>query len=276
MVLTLPVVDVLRKAYPASRISFLARTYTRDLLVDQEGIASVICYDDERLRAFGRMLSELRQLRFDLAVVAYPRFRIALLLWLAGVTIRLGTGYRWYSILFNKRVYEHRKTAEKHELDYNLSLLRHLGMEVPPSIRPALSISGRCVEAAEMERQRLQLSEDKPVVILHPGSGGSARDWSPENFCTLAARLSGIGFQVVVTGARGEESLVGRVTNGLDNVKTSVGRLGLKELAAFIKKVALFISNSTGPLHIAAAVGTPVIGFYPPIIACSPGRWGPV
>jgi heptosyltransferase III len=277
VVLTLPVVDVLRRAYPDSTISFLARAYTKDILVGQEGIDAILSYDEPKAKSFFQMLSKLRNAKFDLAVVAFPRFRIALLLWLAGVKTRVGTGYRWYSILFSKRVFEHRKTAEKHEFEYDLSLLRHLGLVVPTSIRPNITIPKRAVEIAEEERRRLRLSDQESFVIIHPGSGGSARDWSPSNFSALATELRGAGLQVVVTGAQGEERLVDRVLSGTHGtVKSSVGRLGLKELAAFIRSADLFVSNSTGPLHIAAAVGTPVIGFYPPIRACSPERWGPV
>ncbi len=223
------------------------------------------------------MLSELRHTEFDLAIVAFPRFRIALLLWLARVTTRVGSGYRWYSFLFNKRVYEHRKTASRHEYEYNLSLLRELGCDVDSDITPYMSTDSEALRAAQDERRRLRLSSKDIVAILHPGSGGSARNWSAMNFGLLALRLTKLGWKVVVTGARGEGSLVREVLNYSGaTAASSVGLLSLKELPAFIKSADLFVSNSTGPLHIAAAVGTPVIGFYPPIVACSPQRWGPV
>ncbi len=278
VVLTLPVVDVLRKSFPVSNISFLARSYTEEILVGQEGIDEILIYDhDGKPKPFFSMLSELRRAQFDLAVVCFPRFRIALLLRLAGVRDRVGTGYRWYSFLFNKKVYEHRKTAEKHELEYNLSLLKRLGIDVSAGGKLKITIPEHATRVADGERKRLELSTDDSVAILHPGSGGSARDWSPANFSSLAIELTKSGHRVIVTGAQGEEKLVADVIAGANgNVKSSVGRLGLKELAAFIKSADLFVSNSTGPLHIAAAVGTPVIGFYPPIRACSPERWGPV
>ena len=278
VVLTLPLIRVLRKNFSTARISFLARTYTEDIVQGQPGLNEVISYDHEGVRkSFLVMLSELRHSGFDLAIVAFPRFRIALLLWLARVPMRVGSGYRWYSILFNKRVYEHRKTAMRHEFEYNLSLLRELGCDIDPDITPKMSIDSGVLRSAEDERRRLQLSDKDIVAILHPGSGGSARDWSAVNFGLLAIRLTKLGWKVVVTGARGEESLVREVLSQSGAwITSSVGILSLKEMAAFIQSADLFVSNSTGPLHIAAAVGTPVIGFYPPIVACSPQRWGPV
>ncbi|HEY4613373.1 MAG TPA: glycosyltransferase family 9 protein, partial [Bacteroidota bacterium] len=131
-------------------------------------------------------------------------------------------------------------------------------------------------EAAERIRRELRLTEQDTIVVLHPGSGGSARDWSPQNFSLLARLLTQRGYRVVVTGGPGEEQLAQSVMSSAgEGVHALVNRLSLLELAAFFKNVTLVIANSTGPLHIAAAVGTPVIGFYPPIRACSPERWGP-
>jgi heptosyltransferase-3 len=125
--------------------------------------------------------------------------------------------------------------------------------------------------------KRVGMAAGDKLVILHPGSGGSARDWSAQNFGDLATALKDDGCSVVVTGSASEKSLVEEVvrrSNG--TAAASAGRLSLKELAAFIGLAKLFVSNSTGPLHIAAAVGTPVIAFYPPIQECSPRRWGPL
>jgi heptosyltransferase-3 len=278
VVLTLPMIRVLRKNFPLAQISFFARSYTNEIVEGQPGLVRVILYDEEGAqKRFLPMLFELRRADFDLALVAFPRFRIALLLWLSGIKTRVGSGYRWYSLLFNKRVFEHRKTAERHEFEYNLTLLRELGCEVDPEIVPNLAIKQEALTIASEERKRLGVSSKDVLVILHPGSGGSARDWSPDNFASLAFKFANLGWKVVVTGAKGEEKLVRRVVDGSGTmIGSSVGVLSLKGLAAFISFADLLVANSTGPLHIAAAVGTPVIGFYPPIIACSPQRWGPI
>ncbi len=278
VVLTLPLVQVLRRAYPDARISFLVRSYTKDIVAGQPGLNNVLLYDEDgKAKGFFGILFELRRSHFDLAFVAFPRFRIALLLILAGVPTRVGTGYRWYSCLFNKRLFEHRKTSVKHEYEYNLSLAKKIGCSVDEGDLPRLTVGAASKTAAAEELRRLGLSKKDRIAILHPGSGGSARDWRPENFGRLAQRLTDLGWRIVVTGAAGEERLVENVVRGSGRaIATSVGRLSLSAVAAFISTAKLFASNSTGPLHIASAVGTPVIGFYPPILACSPDRWGPV
>jgi ADP-heptose:LPS heptosyltransferase len=83
-------------------------------------------------------------------------------------------------------------------------------------------------------------------------------------------------FKIILTGGKGEETLVEHINNNINGFSISlVNCLNLRELACLIKTAKLFISNSTGPIHIAAAVGTFVVGFYAPITACSERRWGP-
>ncbi|HEX9828686.1 MAG TPA: glycosyltransferase family 9 protein [Bacteroidota bacterium] len=277
VLLSLPMVHVLRANFPEARISFLLRNYTRELVEGQQGLDATLSIDSAQgPKSFLTMLSVIWAHNFDLVVLAYPTFRLALLMFLARISTRVGTGYRWYSFLFTRKVYEHRKTAEKHELEYNLSLLEAVGCSFERYPKPVLTLSREHQEAAEKILQELRLAEAERVVVLHPGSGGSARDWSLENFGKLAYELRARGYSVVVTGGPGEERLVQTVLKlAGDGVHALVNRLSLLELAALLRHVGLFISNSTGPLHIAAAVGTPVIGFYPPILACSPQRWGP-
>lgn len=277
VVLSLPMVTVLRRNFPSARIDMLLRSYTKELAEGYPGLNRTLTYDDDgKPRPFFEVLKELRSAPYDLAVVAFPRVRIALLLFLAGIRVRVGTGYRWYSFLFNHRVYEHRKTAEKHELEYNLSLLRSVGCEYESSPEFSLAIPSNAVEKSREVKRELGILDSDELAVLHPGSGGSARDWSPVNFAKLASGLSKRGMKVVVTGGPGEERLVDKVVEGAGNeVSPLVNRFTLIELAAFVKDADLFVSNSTGPLHIAVAVGTPVIGFFPPIRACSRERWGP-
>ncbi|MEK6649949.1 MAG: glycosyltransferase family 9 protein, partial [Bacteroidota bacterium] len=124
--------------------------------------------------------------------------------------------------------------------------------------------------------QDLGLGRASSFIILHPGSGGSSRDWPASRFADLAGALAGTA-TVVVTGGAPEAALIEQVVAGSGGrARACIGRFSLMEFAAFMSKAKLFISNSTGPLHIAAAVGTPVIGIYPPLATASVIRWGPL
>jgi heptosyltransferase-2 len=278
VVLTLPMISVLRSQIPSCRISMLVRSYTSKLIAGTSGLDQIILYDEAgQHKAFWKMLSELRAQRFDLVVVSHPTFRIALVLFLARIPVRVGSGYRWYSFFFSRKVFEHRKTAEKHEAEYNVSLLRSIGCETTDVPLVSLSIPDDAQMAAKAELRKLGIPDTEKFVALHPGSGGSARDWSPERFGDLARRLVDEGIRVVVTGDEKENALVETVVRRSQGAaKAIVGRFDLKELAAFLALSKAFVSNSTGPMHIAAAVGTPVIAMFPPIRECSPKRWGPL
>jgi ADP-heptose:LPS heptosyltransferase len=179
-------------------------------------------------------------------------------------------------LLFNRRAKDHRKTGLRHEAVFNARLLLPLGVTVPDAVRPRLEPTATHVEAAERVRREIGLRPDDRPAILHPGSGGSSRDWPAHRFGDLARVLASRG-PVVVTGSAHEAQLVQEVVDRSEGAaRACVGRMSLMELAAFIQRGSVFVANSTGPLHIAAAVGTPVVGFYPPIAAASVTRWGPL
>jgi heptosyltransferase-2 len=278
VVLSLPMIPILKSAVPESSLAFLLRSSTQDLVAGQRDLETILTYDRNGIeKPFGEMLKEIRANRFDAVVVTYPTFRLAMLMFVAGIPVRVGTGYRWYSFLFNMRVFEHRKTAEKHEAEYNVSLLRPFGVAEDSRAQPSLVITEVARQQAAKALEEMNIGMNRPIAILHPGSGGSARDWPAERFGQLAALLVADGMQVIVTGGPGEDLLLKAVSDHSGNaVKLLASPLPLMSLAALIERSHVFVSNSTGPLHVAAAVGTPVVAFYPPILQCSSKRWGPL
>src|SRR5258706_2350299 len=144
-------------------------------------------------------------------------------------------------------------------------------------IVPTLEVASEAMKKAGEVLEGLGVERDQRMVLIHPGSGGSARDWSVDNFGLLARRLTDLpGVGVVIAGSAAEERLVRRVWE-LSGKRALVltDRLNLREYAGLAKLASLFIANSTGPLHIAAAVGTPVIGLYPQVTPLNATRGGP-
>jgi lipopolysaccharide heptosyltransferase II len=278
VILSLPMLPLLRRRYPNVRISVLMRQYTRELVEQHSCVDEVLVYEHEgSFRSLWAILREIRKRHFDIAIIPYPRFRPALILFFAGIRIRVGSGYRWYSFLFNRRVFEHRKDAKRHEVEYNLSLLRPLGIEARGEPEFEFSISPSACDSVDTMLAGNSVSLQDKFIILHPGSGGSSRDWSAENFSKIGNEVQRrLGVKVIVTGGKGEERLVEEVVAGMSEPPLAVvGKVSLMELGALIRRARVFISNSTGPMHIAAIVGTPVVAFFPPIVQCSPVRWGP-
>jgi heptosyltransferase-2 len=270
---------VLKNHFPNSHISILIRKYTEQLVEDNKHIDQILFYDDgSKLLPFSNIITTLRSQKFDIVIHPFPRFRLALMTWRAGIPMRIGTGYRWYSIFFNKKVFDHRKTAEHHELEYNLRLLSVLGISYgSEDITPRIEVDVRHCEEIRNLCRSMGIQDGEKIVILHPGSGGSARDWNPKHFGELALKLEqNADARVIITGGKNDGNVVAIAKSIAGSKAVSlVGTLNLKEYAALVKTARVFVSNSTGTLHIAAAVGTPVIGLYPQITALSAKRWGP-
>lgn len=269
---------VLRTCFPHAHIAMLLRRYTGAIIEGHPAVDSLIWYDDgPALVPFAAMRRTLRKERFDVAIVVYPTFRLAWLIFASGIPVRIGTGYRSYSLLFNRRVYEHRKDARRHEVEYNLGLLRELGCSATGPPRFAISLpAGIRATVSEILRAN-GVAETGNIVVLHPGSGGSAREWGAQNFGVLAALLAeDASLRSVVTGTAAESAKVEEVVRASGGRAVSLaGKLDVKQLAGLIGMSRLFVSNSTGPLHVAAALGTPVVGLYPWQTAMSARRWGP-
>ena len=249
IILTLPIIDILKQYFPDASIDFLVNKRVSELISDYPNINKVHSIEKERLRDIMRIC---KKGDYDLAIAVRPLFSIALALYLTGIRYRLGTGYRWYSFLFNIRHYQHRKYAEKHELEYNIDLLRELGILVNDYPVPKIHVSEDALNAV------WKRVGDRRFIVIHPWSSGSALAWKKENFDELIRLLKDdkeFDYDIIETG----------IEQGYT----------LKELAALISLASLFVSNSTGPIHIAAAVGTFAVGIYSPVRAESQVRWAP-
>ena len=273
VILSTPVATAIKQALPNSQIVFLARRYTRDLLKRHRDIDEVLAEED--VQKGKTAIDLLRRKQFDASIALHPDARWAWRTYRAGIPVRIGTAYRAFSVFYNYRVFEHRKHTNRHEVEHNLNLLKPLGIlqgkvtfrfDLPEPVR---------------ERTRLLLEKkgwnpEQPLIVLHPGSGGSAVDWPAASFGRLAKELRDRNLAVAVTGVVSERELIDDVVR---TTQTELLRLdnalNLLELAAVLEQASVVVANSTGPLHLAVAMGTEVVGLYCPVPPCHPERWGP-
>jgi len=279
VVLSIPMAEIVKKKYPQCRITYLIRDYTRALLEGNSFIDEVLIADEfEGKILFKKNLNKIKANTFDTCIVVNPTFKIALMLYFARIKNRIGTGYRWYSVLFNQKVFEHRKYGDKHELEFNINLLSKLGIqasEAPEEIQFHLKIDDKSSEKLNSKLSEKESSSENKIIIIHPGSGGSSVDLPKEKLIELTKMLASLEkVSIIITGSESEYELC-KDFEVSDNVINLSGKLNLSLLKSLINKASIFISNSTGPLHIAAALGVHVIGFFPKIPACSQKRWGP-
>jgi heptosyltransferase-3 len=279
VVLSLPLAQIVKKYYPECKITFLVRNYTKDILENHPFIDNtIILHELNGKIPILKNVEAIKKFNFDSSIIVYPTFQTSLITFLCSIKNRIGTGYRWYSFLFNNKIYEHRKYAERHELEYNVNLLRAFGINEkvdPETVNFNISINKKSNEKIETLFNNYSINFDKPVIIVHPGSGGSAVDLPLNKFVQLVELLSKRnGYQILITGSKEEIDICNKLDIN-DNIKNFAGMLNLSELIALINKTDIFVANSTGPLHIAAALGKYTIGFYPNLLACSSKRWGP-
>lgn len=281
VILTLPLISEVQRIFPDSEISFLTKNFVKDLIEGYFAFNRLITL--ESLNGFFSSLKFLKREKFDIVINVYPRFNLALLFFLAGIKCRIGTGYRWYSFLYNKKLFEHRKDAVKHESEYNIDLLKtitdraryHNNFVFTYSVEEKLNL--------ETQLNKFNFSLSEKYIIVHPGSKSSAKDWSIGNF-KLYIKMFLEEFKntkVILTGIQTEKNILTDIYNSVpaeikNNVIVLCEQLNLKELMILIDNSKLFISNSTGPIHIAGALNKNIIGFYPNKAPMTEKRWRPL
>jgi heptosyltransferase III len=279
VVLSLPMAELVKKKYPDCKVAYFIRDYTSPLIEGNPFIDEVVIAEESDGEIlFKKNLKKIKSKNFDTCVVVNPTLKISLILFFAGIKNRIGTGYRWYSFLFNKKVFEHRKYAEKHELEYNVNLLNRIGIgfkdfsnETKFHLKVDEKSSAR-IDSILFERG---FKSGNKIVIIHPGSGGSSVDLPKEKLIELTKMIGSLNnVTIIITGSKSESALC-KGFEISESVWNFSGQLDLSLLIALINKADIFISNSTGPMHIAAALGVYVIGFFPKILSCSQKRWGP-
>ncbi len=276
VVLATPVPEAIKRSYPNSQVTMMVSAYTRDLFNHNPWVDEVITEDQENLKGFFKLVKLLRSKKLDVVILLRPTLRLALILFLTGIKVRIGTGYRAYGFLFNHRIYQHRKTIEKHELEYNLNMLAPLGMH-KEKMMPQIYLSPEEERHSKRIFDDLNIREENVKIVIHPGSGHSSLNYPLKKFALLADKLiQGLSAKVILTGNQKEMKLSEKMRASMRNQPFDLtGQTDLRGLCLLLKGADLLISNSTGPMHLASALGTPVVALFSPLFVASPKRWGP-
>ncbi len=276
VVLSTPVFKSIKKSFPSISISVLVREYTKDIVTDNPNVDEVIIYDPEgehrTIRGLFKLAKEIEKRNFDTALILFLDFKVGLLTYLSKIPRRIGPGTKLAQIFLTDRIKQHRSKVDEHETDYNLELSEILGAK--PVRQSEIYIPYEITKRVD----NIFSSLVTPIVGIHPGSGGSARNWKPERYAELADKIiDKTGAAIFVTGSPAEDELLDRLVSIIKGKAFKyISYGGLKELAAVIKRFNVLVGPSTGPIHIATAVGTPVVSIYCPIFVCQPKRWGPI
>lgn len=267
VVLTLPMASLLKRIMPDSEVVFLGSSYVKDVVA--------CCHDVDAFYDWKQ--SDLADIHADAIIHVLPRPEIAKAAKKAGIPLRIGTSNRLYHWLTcNFLVALSRKKSPYHEAQLNLKLLTVFeGIKKIYSLDEIIdlmnfkSVKTSCDAIENIDNQRFNL-------IIHPKSKGSAREWGLDNYKKLIEILPPNKFKIFVCGTENEGVLVRETlfAESRHNVVDLTGKMSLADYITFIDHCDGLVAASTGPLHIAAALGKHAVGLYPPIRPMHPGRWG--
>ena len=273
-IMALPALRAVRKRYPGSEIAIVARPYVADIYRDQQICDRIIAYDLQGPHAgiSGRekLATELRSQEFAAALLLQNAFDAAWLAWRANIPERIGYARDGRSFLLTKAVPSPKPgDIPAHEKFYYLELLRRAGWldSLLDESFIALSVS---------EEKRLRAAEflsksgvRQGVLRIAIGAGasyGSARCWPPPRFAELANRLqSQTEADVILFGTVGEVAVSNAIAAEMRQPPIVLtGNTAIADLPALLSQCHLFIGNDSGAMHVAAAVGLPVIAVFGP------------
>lgn len=266
-----PALTAVRRTFPKAHLTLLVRPWVADLFRGNPAVDEVLLYESagahRGLRGRLRLAAELRQRRFDLAVLFQNAFDAALIAWLARIPERVGFATQGRTLFLTRAVRVPPALRRCHQMEYYLGLVRALGYSDGPA-EPVLVVT-----AEEQERARALLREagcdgSVPVIALNPGAVyGTAKRWPAERYAALADRLVADGYRPLLVGAPSDVQVAAAVRAASANPEALAdltGRTDLKGLAGVLRCCRAFVTNDTGAMHVAAAVGTPLVAIFGP------------
>jgi heptosyltransferase-2 len=282
-VMSLGAIRVLRRAHPSAHIAVLARPWVAELYDGVESVDSRLVYDPRgRDRGLRGLLSAARRVAsggFDACLVLPNAFRAAAFVRLARVPQRWGYATESRGFLLTRRVPPAPRPFGRHQAYFYLELAAGLGFEAfggEPDLHLRATESMRHKGRALLEREGWNGRDS--LIGIHPGATGSrAKMWSPSRFADAARRLSSrTRARVVVLGGPDEGRVAGEVAAGLEDPPLMLsGKTSLGELIGALSELSLFLTNDSGPMHLAAALGVPTVAVFGPTDPRETGPFSP-
>ncbi|MDH5612952.1 MAG: glycosyltransferase family 9 protein [Gammaproteobacteria bacterium] len=279
-----PSFALLKRQYPEAEITALVPRYTAPLAEQCEWIDKVLI--DNKQTSFIKDILNLSKLirinNYDVSISLFSEFRTAISLWLAQVSIRIGPATKLAQVFLNKRVRQKRSRSVKPEYEYNLDLIEYYiksNGEIPIARPQPPFLTFDKLEITSLKNQFIStfsVPGNSKLIFIHPGTGGSAINLSIEQYAKLVTDIAERNnVYIVITAGPGEQAIAEELSAQLRDVKHHIhySNTGLIDFCKFIGICDIFISGSTGPLHIAGALDICTVAFYPSKRSATPLRW---
>jgi heptosyltransferase-1 len=284
---TLPVVELLKKKFPAARITWVAEKGMAPLLKNHPDLDQLLLVDTRGWRRriltpatwneMYRFLRYFRSQNFDVALDFQGLFKSALLARFSGADTRIGMSPEDRKEYWSRLFLNHfgRATAGKqHIIEKNVAMLEELGISVDSSpLNFHIHADEEPIQYVETELQKLEVEQ---FVLINPGGGWITKLWECDKFAQLVdAIYSDLHIPALVLWGPGEKHLADKIVRKCISPAMLSFSTNLSELIALVSKARLMVSADTGPLHLASAMGIPVVGLYGPTDPLRNGPWNP-
>ena len=266
-------VRAIKSARPDVRITMMVNRGTEDVLSWNPDLDEIVVLDKGSLAAQWRLIAGLRRRRFDTVIDLTDGDRSAFLSWISGAPVRIGFNdeHRWRGRSYTEVVQP--VPGVRHRIDRDLEALKPMSIQAG-SKEPQLWLTPEEEKSADQLLDQLGVQRSQPIVILQPGARYWFKAWPPERFAELADQLTAqYGCQVLIGGSHQDIDLAQQIRQMAKSSPIMMaGRTTIKQFVAIAKKSALFVGGDSGAMHMASAVGTPVVALFGP---SNPREWGP-
>lgn len=273
VVLSTPLPREIKRVYPNCFIAILVREYTKDIYLKNPFVDEIIIYDetDKSFESFVKQVQLIRSHRFTHAFMLLPDERLNYILFFAGIPFRVGVGHKIFQMLtFTKYVDRKKYIPLRHEADYALDMIRKIGVE-PISLEPEIYLDEDEKQKA-LEFRKLFVNDDEELVGINTTSGNSAPNLKTSEYKKLIEKfLQDDEIKVIVTDKNPPQELL-----EINEIHFPFVDNKLRDSIIKFSALDLLISNSTGPMHICAALKIPTLSLFCPLTACSPKLWRPL
>ena len=255
-VLCLSSIAYLKEKMPQTHITVSAKDWVKEIFLNHPAVDEIISLD-----------RDIRKSNFDVGILFTNSFSSAFLFFLAGLKKRIGYKTDLRSLLLTDGIPLPKNLDELHQRDYYFEIVKKLvpGSEFPKD--PSLHLTSKETEKADNILESLGIGKDTKIVGICPGASyGPAKMWQIKKFKSLAEKITkDKNAKVLIFGSKKEEEL-GEIIrrNRKKDIVNLCGKTTIRELMALIKKCNFFITNDTGPMHVAAALNVPVIAIFGP------------
>ena len=273
VLLITPCLQAIKENLPRAHVTVVVNKGTEAILSHDPNVNELVVVDRRYFLEGYWVVMRLRKRQYDLVLDLTDGDRSAIMAKLVNARHRVGYNaeHRWRGRCYDQ-IIDGRPDA-MHTVSYYLRAIKDIGLD-PMEYAPTLSLSSHEEQYANELLIDHGIDHQEQLVMIHPGSRFSAKSWSAERFAAVADRIKGSSLaRVVFAGSAQERARVKKIQAQMSTTSLSiVGQTTILQLAAVMKQCALFLGNDNGPMHIAAAMGLPVVALFGPT---NPKVWGP-